>query len=127
MDASSQKNKKMQLEAGPVKIETDNDKIQIMKETAKWSVSKCLWPKVSKIIKQANKVMKLFLTKNFKVKEFHPMIKPFETGCPEELKKQLLESLEKKDEHLLNFENVTSNVVEDEVETSAQRSPEEIW
>ena len=103
IDAPASRGKKtkkiIRLEYGSVKIETDEEKIKLIKESTNWSVVKCSWPEVRSVINNTNAVMKTFLIKNVRVKEFHPMIETFTSGNPGKKCKRLKVCLTKKDDN----------------------------
>ena len=82
------------LQSGPVHIENNLSKIEMLMSTAEWSVVNCLWLEVMKIYNNANKNMKTFLTEHFGVRELHPFIETFEESTsPSELLERLKKSL----------------------------------
>ena len=92
-----------------ITVKTSPEVISMLEETMDWSVSQCLWPEARNCINLANKNMRQFLTSNFKVREFHPMIVTFDvtTIKPTELKDRLKTSLDQNDSNLFKKEKTT--------------------
>ena len=103
VDASSRTSNKT---GGPVEIETNPATLEIIEETEEWLVAKSLWVEALPIIDKANKTMKEFITSNYSVCEFHPMIEEFTELS--DFTKRLQESLSKNDNSLFKREKKSS-------------------
>lgn len=99
---------KEKLESGPVKIETDQVKIQmsnLVGGSGSKSVSVQLWKELMPLINQTNGIMIKYLQDNFNVKELHPMTKTFKNvSRPIEILEQFDSAFLKTDQELFKFE-----------------------
>ena len=72
-------NKAVSLESGPAVIERNPFKIEsLILVNDDWRVAATIWKECLPLLNNVNEIMKKFLSNNFHVKDFHPMIDLFE-------------------------------------------------